>query len=66
MVAATASVPQAVEALKAGAADFLVKPFDGEEIAFIVKKALAKTESQFEPPPPPSGDTGCCSVTHRR
>ncbi len=40
IAASDASVPDAVEALKAGAADFVVEPFDREQLAFVVKKAL--------------------------
>ncbi|HEY3495061.1 MAG TPA: response regulator, partial [Polyangiaceae bacterium] len=41
VLTAHATVELAVEAMKAGAADFLRKPFDREEVLFVVKKALA-------------------------
>jgi two-component system response regulator FixJ len=37
-------VPIAVEALKAGAADFLEKPFDDEQLIGAVRRALATSE----------------------
>jgi two-component system response regulator AtoC len=41
LVTAHGSVPLAVEAMKAGAADFILKPFDREEVLYAVRKALA-------------------------
>jgi len=40
MLTAHANVSNAVEAMKRGAADFLPKPFDREEVLFTVDKAL--------------------------
>lgn len=40
LLTAHGSIPLAVEALRAGAADFLTKPFDREEIVYTVHKAL--------------------------
>ena len=51
LMTAHGSVPLAVEAMKAGAADFVLKPFDREEILFTVRKALAKAPAQETPPP---------------
>ncbi len=51
MLTAHGTVPLAVEALKAGAADFVLKPFDREEVLFVVRKALAGWERQAEAPP---------------
>ncbi|HME91070.1 MAG TPA: response regulator, partial [Myxococcaceae bacterium] len=45
MITAHGTIPLAVEAMKAGAADFVLKPFDREEILFTVRKALAATQS---------------------
>jgi DNA-binding NtrC family response regulator len=42
LLTAHGSVPMAVEAMKAGAADFMLKPFDRDEILFVVGKALAR------------------------
>jgi len=39
LVTAHGSVSVAVEAMKAGAADFLQKPFDREELLFVIQKA---------------------------
>ncbi|MEZ4314338.1 MAG: sigma-54 dependent transcriptional regulator [Polyangiaceae bacterium] len=53
VISAHATVPDAVEAMKAGAADFVQKPFDREEILFSLKKALAGAQhARAEPPPP--------------
>jgi two-component system response regulator AtoC len=41
MLSAHGTVALAVDAMKLGAADFLTKPFDRDEILFVVKKALA-------------------------
>ncbi len=46
VLTAHGTVPLAVEAMKAGAADFLLKPFDREEVLFTVRKALASTQAQ--------------------
>jgi two-component system, NtrC family, response regulator AtoC len=40
VLTAHGTVPLAVEAMRAGAADFVLKPFDREEIVFVVRKAL--------------------------
>jgi two-component system response regulator AtoC len=40
VLTAHGTVPIAVEAMKAGAADFLLKPFDREEVLYTVRKAL--------------------------
>jgi two-component system response regulator AtoC len=41
VLSAHGTVALAVDAMKAGAADFLSKPFDRDEVLFVVKKALA-------------------------
>jgi DNA-binding NtrC family response regulator len=46
------SVPMAVEAMRAGAADFILKPFERDEIVFVVGKALARTRRAAEAAPP--------------
>ncbi len=56
VISAHATVPDAVEAMKAGAADFVQKPFDREEILYSVKKALAGATRASAEPPPPSGN----------
>jgi two-component system response regulator AtoC len=40
VLTAHGTVPLAVEAMRAGAADFLLKPFDREQIVYVVRKAL--------------------------
>jgi two-component system response regulator AtoC len=50
MFTAHGSVPLAVEAMKRGAAEFVLKPFAREELLFVVHKALA-TAAQAEARP---------------
>ena len=40
MLTAHGTVPLAVEAMRTGAADFVLKPFDREQIVFVVRKAM--------------------------
>lgn len=42
MITAYGTIKQAVDALKAGAVDYLVKPFNVEELKIVVTKALEK------------------------
>jgi DNA-binding NtrC family response regulator len=57
LLTAHGSVALAVDAMKRGAADFVQKPFDKEEIGFVVDKALASSKRErAEVPPPPAGD----------
>jgi len=42
VLSAHGTVSLAVDAMKAGADDFLTKPFDRDEVLFVVKKALAR------------------------
>ncbi|HWA72191.1 MAG TPA: sigma-54 dependent transcriptional regulator [Polyangiaceae bacterium] len=57
LIAADASVPHAVSALKHGAADFIQKPLDPEEIRYVLTKALTAVERRADlPPPPPSSE----------
>ena len=53
MLAADASVADAVSALKAGAADFLQKPLVREELVFVLDKAFTSVNMRAEQPPPP-------------
>ncbi len=46
LLTAHGTVPLAVEAMKAGAADFVLKPFDREEILFTVRKALLRAHRE--------------------
>jgi len=56
MLTAHGSIPLAVEAMKAGASDFLQKPFEREEVIYIVEKALATAARQ--PPNSPPHELG--------
>jgi len=58
LLTAHGSVPLAVEAMKAGARDFLLKPFQREEILFVVEKALAHARPEAgRAPPLPAHDS---------
>ncbi|WP_394845821.1 sigma-54 dependent transcriptional regulator [Pendulispora brunnea] len=52
LLTAHGSVPLAVEAMKAGARDFLLKPFQREELLFVVEKALAHAKPEAGRAPP--------------
>jgi two-component system response regulator AtoC len=52
------TVPMAVEAMKAGAQDFILKPFDREEILFTIRKALLlHAQEDVEPRAPLKAST---------
>jgi two-component system response regulator AtoC len=52
LLTAHGNVGVAVDAMKKGAADFLLKPFDREEILFTVRKQLAAARHHDHPPRP--------------
>ena len=54
MLTAHGTVPLAVEAMRRGAADFILKPFDRDELLFSVKKALSSRRGEA---PPPRGES---------
>jgi DNA-binding NtrC family response regulator len=56
LLTAHGSVPAAVEAMRAGAVDFMLKPFVPEELAFVVGKALAATRRERDVVPPAPAD----------
>jgi DNA-binding NtrC family response regulator len=59
LLTAHGSVALAVDAMKRGAADFVQKPFDKDEIAFVLEKALAGSrEARARPPSAPVLDPG--------
>jgi two-component system response regulator AtoC len=51
LLTAHASVSLAVEAMKAGAHDFIEKPFEREGVLFVVQKALLASAADSQPPP---------------
>ena len=53
LITAHGTIPMAVEAMRDGAADFLLKPFDREEVIFVVRKALEGSASLRAAPPRP-------------
>ncbi len=54
LVTAEASAEQAIDALKAGATDLLLRPVQKEQLLFVIQKALTAAESRLEEPPAPS------------
>jgi len=57
VLATDTAAPEALEALRSGAADLLQKPPDAEEVSYVLGKALAAVERRAgHPPPPSSGD----------
>ncbi len=53
LITAHGTIPLAVEAMKAGAAEFLLKPFDREEVVYTIGKALAGATKRAAAPPEP-------------
>jgi DNA-binding NtrC family response regulator len=51
MLTAHGTVSTAVEAMKLGAADFILKPFEREEVLEAVRRALQSTQQARERPP---------------
>jgi two-component system response regulator AtoC len=49
LLTAHGTVPLAVEAMKRGAADFLLKPFDRDEMLFVLRKAMLAAERSGAP-----------------
>jgi two-component system response regulator AtoC len=55
VIARDAAVSDAVSALKAGAADFVERPFNSDEIGFVLGKVLTSVRNRAAlPAPPPS------------
>ncbi len=48
MMSAYGSISEAVEAMKLGALDYLIKPFDIEELKIIIKRAIKQYELEVE------------------
>ncbi|HSM94139.1 MAG TPA: sigma-54 dependent transcriptional regulator [Anaeromyxobacteraceae bacterium] len=53
MMTAYATVPDAVEAMKQGAFDYLAKPFDPDDAALVVARALERKRLREQAAPPP-------------
>lgn len=51
LLTAHGTVQMAVEAMRDGAADFMLKPFNRDEVLFVVKKCLSSSESERAAPP---------------
>jgi len=57
VLTAHATVASAVEAMKAGAADYLVKPFDRDEVIFTIRKTVEAARARSDDPPPAPGSS---------
>lgn len=55
LITAHGSVPMAVEAMRHGAANFLLKPFDRDEVLFTIERAIRTSEASALKPPEPEG-----------
>jgi two-component system response regulator AtoC len=55
ILTAHGSIQLAVEIMKLGAADFMVKPFDRDEVLFVIRKALATASRNQRQGPPGDG-----------
>ncbi|MFZ5444411.1 MAG: sigma-54-dependent transcriptional regulator [Myxococcota bacterium] len=51
LLTAHGTVPMAVEAMREGAADFMLKPFNRDEVLFVVKKVLSGSAPERAAPP---------------
>jgi two-component system response regulator AtoC len=59
VVVGSGGAKRAVEAIRAGAADFVDKPFDEAELVYVLEKVLASApEDEARPPPSPVPDSG--------
>jgi two-component system, NtrC family, response regulator AtoC len=58
MITAHGTIALAVEAMKKGAADFMLKPFDREEVVFTIKKAIKAAKHSEESPTSAVGNLG--------
>ena len=54
VLTAHGSVPLAVEAMRRGAFEFVLKPFERQEVLSIVERALLLARRSSEPPEPPA------------
>jgi two-component system, NtrC family, response regulator AtoC len=57
LLTAHGTISLAVDAMKRGASDYLLKPFDRDEILFVINKALAATEHRAAAPERPRAKT---------
>jgi DNA-binding NtrC family response regulator len=57
LLTAHGTVAGAVEAMKAGAADYLLKPFDRDEVIYTLRKTVAAARGRANEPPVASGSS---------
>ncbi len=58
LLTAHGSVALAVDAMKRGAADFVQKPFEREEVLYAVDRALSRSRTSRAAAPPPAASNG--------
>jgi DNA-binding NtrC family response regulator len=58
VLTAHGTVPLAVDAMRLGAADFILKPFDRDQLLFVVNKALQLSRSSRDRVPPVGPSNG--------
>src|SRR5262245_16170179 len=66
VISGHATVPEAVEAMKHGAYDLLVKPFSYRELTSLVEAALRKEAASLEMNEEEMPETGAIVTTHPR
>jgi two-component system response regulator AtoC len=66
LLTAHGTVPTAVEAMRKGAADFMLKPWDLDELLFVVNKAMARTRNPVPETTPSAfvGSSGAMREVH--
>ena len=57
MLTAHGTIPDAVESVQAGAADYLTKPFDGKELVRVIRSKLEAKEAEDAAPKKKAGTT---------
>ncbi|BDQ34911.1 sigma-54-dependent transcriptional regulator [Pseudodesulfovibrio portus] len=55
MLTAHGTIPDAVDAIQAGAADYLTKPFDGKELVRLIRSRLEAAQAEEPAPRQPAG-----------
>ena len=58
LITAFGTATSAVEAMKQGASDYVLKPFDNDELLRIIERVLGEVELREWPPTPPHNQRG--------